>query len=229
MTQQVNGDIPLIYLDGTSRYVKHGADGVNKTASLVVHHSYSGRVGHRSFLSGFENRSSTSPNDVAVISDTTLSSSQEKMFELNRWRIIPPVTEAKESFFKLLILRGLSLGRQQYDPVSLQTAVNHVFANKLFVDVRNSKTDRISMLTTGGPSDHVRVVKKLQQAPFFADYLRDSLRRHPGGVLGGVYVRLYDNELFESTPKRRRLALPKALKLAFAEAKLKRISEKNQE
>eukprot|EP00956_Cyclotella_meneghiniana_P010799 scaffold15105_cov36-Cyclotella_meneghiniana.AAC.4 len=227
MSQQVNGDIPLEDLDGNFKTVKHGAGGVNKTASVVHHYRWLDREGYRSYLAGIEGRQATSANDIPALSDIDLSTTQLEMFELNKWRIIPPVTPQKVKFVKLLILRGMFIGRQGYDPVELQSGVDHAFSNGLFTDILNSNPKRIPLLTTGGPYNSVRVVKKLRESTFFDQYFQDSLRKHPGGICGEVYVRLYDNiyKTVSSLPKKR-LALPGSLKLSFAHAKLLRISEK---
>ena len=90
-----------------------------------------------------------------------------------------------------LILCGMYVGRQGYDPVELQSEVDHAFANGLFTDIRNSNPKQISLLATGGPYDLVHVVKKLNslinifrtrfeniQVEFVAKFLCSSLRQH---------------------------------------------------
>lgn len=147
---------------------------------------------------------------------------------MNKWRIIPPVTDQKVKFVKLLILRGLYIGRQRYDPDSLQTGVDHIFTNGLFTDIRTSNPRRISMLATSGPHDSVRVIKKLQESPFFSQYFQDSLRRHPGGICGEAYVRLYDNQIIKTaaSPPKRRFVLPKVFKMNFGLAKMERMANR---
>jgi hypothetical protein len=152
LSRNVSGVDQFIDKNGNGRFIKHSADRVNGTASVVCHYDYHKRDGHRSFISGVESFRSTNFNEANVsVNDNDNNSSIDIMFELNKWRIVDS-GEAEEQFFRDLIRNGLVIYRHNFEKESIDEAMS-AFSNRLFCKIYASRSDYIPKISTGESID----------------------------------------------------------------------------
>lgn len=187
MTQDVNGTIPMIDSFGNTRRWKHAAKNVNGWLSVVLHFNNQGRVGESSFVH-------EGIREISVIESSSVEergSSVGRLLEQSAWRIV----EGSVEMLRLLFQHGLIIYGYPFDQSELQTAVNTIISDGLFVAKLNKKSSSIPKLSTGGPKHSSRVCNILRDNTFFDRFISDTCRDFPSGTLFKFFVNSYDNSI----------------------------------
>jgi hypothetical protein len=205
MPQPVSGDIHLIDANGEVYRIKHSADHVDGTCSVVSHYDYKKRDGYRSYISGIDpshNALMVGSNDY---DNVAIEASYEAMFQTNKWRM-ENAGRAEEDLFRLLIRNDLMIGRFPHEAQSLQRDFQGAIANGLFNTIYASRPDRIPKLSTGGIYDSVRVLDLLLTFPTFQAYFVGYLDSvYIGGVITHVFVNSYDSTIPRLSPEQKEI------------------------
>jgi hypothetical protein len=199
MTQPVSGDIQLMDKNGVIYRIKHSADRVDGTCSVICHYDYKKRDRYVSYISGIDSSYHAQRVHLKNHSNDDIEASYEAMFQANKHRM-ENAGEAEEALFRLLIRNGLMIGRYPHNPSSLEQELNEAIANGLFNTIRASRQDYIPKITTGGFYDSKRVLELLLSFPTFKNYLVDYVSSvYVGGKISSIFVNLYDNTIPRQT------------------------------
>jgi hypothetical protein len=192
MPSPVNGTASFVDHVGNTKRIKHYANKVDGTATIVCHYNYRDKP-NRSYVSGFEHPNSINDTAPPKSQNNDIIVSSSAMFQNNKWRLVN-AGEPQLNLFRELIDQGLIIYRQPILP-TLQVDLTTAFSNGLFVHVYNSRNNYVPKMSSSGLNDTSRILKILMGFPSFKAHFFTVCSTFQGGYIGLVFVNDYDNTI----------------------------------